>query len=203
VRRGRSITFEGLEPKVKPVPGNFGCFYQRLLSPALSSTKAWKRGCQGVLDGGWYLFVEAGEPTPGQGTRPTGRCYSVWHNPVGVEVAGGKPAAATGLKPKEHAPRRCVNPQPRTAAPRRALGSLAFPFPNPNGIPPSTRRRDYPGKRKPTIAQPQRGCGQNDVCGNGHNPVGVEGNGGQLPRVVAPLQPWAGRCNPVGVGAGN
>ena len=29
------------------VPGDCGSFYQRLLSPALSSTKAWRRGCQG------------------------------------------------------------------------------------------------------------------------------------------------------------
>jgi len=35
---------------------------------------------------------------------------------------------------------------------------------------------------------------------NWHNPVGVGRCGGWLPRVFAVLQPWAGGCNPVGVG---
>ena len=126
---------------------------------------------------------------------------------AGVLACGlGWRPAAPFTKPKQHAPRRCVNPPPRTAAPHQALGSPASLFPNPNGIPPASpglsRRRDYPGKRDPLSFQPQRGCGQNDMSGNGHNPVGVGGRWGRLPRVARSSQPWAGGCNPVGVGAG-
>jgi len=37
--------------------------------------------------------------------------------------------AATGIKPKEHAPRRCVNPQPGTAAPHLVSGQQDVPAP--------------------------------------------------------------------------
>jgi len=35
------------EPKVNPPTGDVGRFYQHHLSPSLSPTKAWRRGCQG------------------------------------------------------------------------------------------------------------------------------------------------------------
>src|SRR5438105_6238124 len=65
------------------------------------------------------------------------------------------------------------------------------------GTKPRGARDELPWVTRPGSSQPQRGCGSRiATC---RNPVGVENDVGDRPRVARPSQPWALSRNPFGI----